>query len=127
MFTTDRAFSSFSVGDVEAARRFYGETLGLDVSENSMGFLTIRLASGAEVLAYEKSKHEASSFTIMNFIVDDLEAAVDDLNSRGIMTKIYPDDVFPSDEKGIVRGDGEGPDIAWFLDPAGNPLAVMEE
>ncbi|MET4781383.1 VOC family protein [Glaciihabitans sp. UYNi722] len=122
MFTADHAFSGFSINDLEAAKKFYGETLGLTVSENSMGFLELRLGSGATVLAYVKDSHEPASFTIMNFPVDDVEAAVDDLNSRGVVTRIYDD--MPGDEKGIMRGNG--PDIAWFKDPAGNVLSVLK-
>ncbi|HAN24875.1 MAG TPA: glyoxalase [Microbacterium ginsengisoli] len=123
MFTTEGAFSGFSVDDVEAARVFYGDTLGLDVEVNVMGFLDITLPSGGRVLAYSKPNHEPASFTIMNFPVDDVDAAVDDLSARGVETKIYPDDQVPSDAKGIVRG--WGPDIAWFRGPAGNVLAVL--
>ncbi|GAA0999613.1 VOC family protein [Subtercola frigoramans] len=126
MFTAAHAFSGFSVTDVAAAHTFYGETLGLDVSLNSMGFLELNLASGAKVLAYGKPNHSPASFTILNFPVDDIDSAVDDLISRGVETKIYSDDEFPTDSKGIARGNGYGPDIAWFRDPAGNVLAVMQ-
>jgi catechol 2,3-dioxygenase-like lactoylglutathione lyase family enzyme len=125
MFTTDGAFSGFSVDDIDAARAFYRDTLGLDVRDNEMGFLEITLASGSSILIYSKPNHEPASFTILNFPVSDVDAAVDDLNARGVVTKIYDDDDFPSDEKGIVRGDGRGPDIAWFRDPAGNVLSVL--
>ena len=125
-FTADGAFSGFSVDDIDAARAFYADTLGLDVETNAMGFLEIRLASGGGILAYAKPNHEPASFTILNFPVDDIDAAVDDLRQRGVETKIYPDEVFASDERGIVRGEGQGPDIAWFRDPAGNVLAVMQ-
>jgi len=125
MFTPDRAFSGFSVDDTEAARRFYGDVLGLEVGLNEMGFLEIGLGSGARVLAYEKPNHEPASFTILNFPVADVEAAVDDLNSRGVVTKIYTDPDFGTDERGILRGGG-GPDIAWFTDPAGNVLSVLK-
>lgn len=127
MFTTDRAFPGFSVDDIDAARRFYGETLGLTVSDNPMGFLEIHLPAGDRILVYDKPNHEPASFTILNFPVGDLEAAVDDLNARGVDTKIYADDEFPTDHRGILRGNGQGPDIAWFRDPAGNVLAVMQD
>jgi len=123
MFTGDNAFSGFSVDDLEAAKEFYGTTLGLDVSVNEMGFLTIHLKSGATILAYTKPNHEPASFTILNFEVDDVEAAVDDLNARGVVTKIYTDPDFGTDAKGISRG--RGPDICWFTDPAGNVLSVL--
>ena len=125
MFTSSGAFSGFSVDDIEAARRFYGETLGMRVSINDMGFLNLHLESGATVLVYSKPNHEPASFTILNFTVDDVEAAVDDLNARGVKTDIYPGDTLPVDSKGIMRGNG--PDIAWFLDPAGNVLSVLSE
>ncbi|MET0673770.1 MAG: VOC family protein [Microbacterium pygmaeum] len=124
-FQTDGAFSGFAVNDIDAARTFYGETLGLDVRDNEMGFLNLTLASGGSILIYSKPNHEPASYTILNFPVDDVDAAVEELNSRGVNTKIYADDDFPSDSKGIVRGDGRGPDIAWFRDPAGNVLAVL--
>jgi len=124
-FTVEGAFSGFSVDDIDAAREFYGTTLGLDVGINSMGFLDLRLPSGASILVYSKPNHEPASFTILNFPVADIDAAVNDLNARGVNTKIYSDAEFPSDERGIVRGGAQGPDIAWFRDPAGNVLAVM--
>lgn len=124
MFTTNKAFSGFSIDNVEAARKFYGETLGLTVSDDAMGFLTLHLDSGATILAYVKQNHTPASFTILNFTVDDVEDAVDDLNSRGVQTKIYDDSELPSDGKGIMRG--HGPDIAWFKDPAGNVLSVLK-
>lgn len=123
MFTGDGAFSGFSINDLAAAKEFYGERLGLAVKENSMGFLELKLKSGARVLAYVKPNHEPASFTIMNFPVDDVESAVDDLNARGVITKIYTDPDFGTDAKGIVRG--QGPDIAWFKDPAGNVISVL--
>ncbi|MBN6191126.1 VOC family protein [Aneurinibacillus sp. BA2021] len=125
-FTVHDAFSGFSVDDLDAAQRFYGETLGLEVARNAMGFLELRLASGGSILVYDKPNHEPASFTILNFPVADVDAAVDELRAKGVETKIYPDHVFPSDDRGIVRGDGRGPDIAWFRDPAGNVLAVMQ-
>lgn len=125
MFTAAHAFSGFSVSDITAAKQFYGETLGLAVSVNSMGFLELHLDSGATILVYAKPTHEPASFTILNFPVDDIDSAVDDLLSRGVVTKIYSDEEFPTDPKGIARGNGYGPDIAWFRDPAGNVLAVL--
>ncbi len=124
MFTSEGAFSGFSINDLAAAKEFYGEKLGLTIEENSMGFLELSLASGARVLAYVKPNHEPASFTIMNFEVDDVEAAVDDLNARGVVTKIYSDPDFGTDAKGIAHG--QGPEIAWFKDPAGNVLSVLK-
>ena len=125
-FTVDNAFSGFSVDDIDAAKDFYGTTLGLDVEVNAMGFLDLKLPSGASILVYAKPNHTPASFTILNFPVADVDAAVDELIVRGVQTKIYGDDEFPSDARGIVRGNGQGPDIAWFRDPAGNVLAVMQ-
>ncbi|WP_149084226.1 MULTISPECIES: VOC family protein [Microbacterium] len=125
-FTAENAFSGFSVDDIDAAKEFYGTTLGLDVEVNAMGFLELRLPRGGSILVYAKPNHTPASFTILNFPVADVDAAVDELNERGVQTKIYGDDEFPSDSRGIVRGNGQGPDIAWFRDPAGNVLAVMQ-
>ncbi|WP_336501303.1 VOC family protein [Microbacterium paraoxydans] len=125
-FTAENAFSGFSVDDIDAAREFYGTTLGLDVEVNVMGFLDLRLPRGGSILVYAKPNHTPASFTILNFPVADVDAAVEELNERGVQTKIYGDDEFPSDFRGIVRGNGQGPDIAWFRDPAGNVLAVMQ-
>jgi catechol 2,3-dioxygenase-like lactoylglutathione lyase family enzyme len=124
-FITEDAFGGFSVDDIDAARTFYSETLGLDVRGNDMGFLELHLGSGASILVYSKPNHEPASFTILNFPVDDIDAAVGELNAKGVTTKIYTDDEFPSEPTGIVRGAGQGPDIAWFRDPAGNVLAVL--
>ena len=125
MFSPTRAFSGFSVSDIAAAKKFYGETLGLEVVENEMGILELHLGSGATVIVYGKPNHVPATFTILNFDVDDVEDAVDDLNSRGVSTKIYDDSEFPTDAKGIARG--RGPDIAWFKDPAGNVLSVLKD
>jgi catechol 2,3-dioxygenase-like lactoylglutathione lyase family enzyme len=125
-FTADNAFSGFSVDDIDAAEEFYGGTLGLDVERNAMGFLDVHLPRGGSILVYSKPNHTPASFTILNFPVADVDAAVDELIARGVQTKIYSDEEFPSDERGIVRGNGRGPDIAWFRDPAGNVLAVMQ-
>lgn len=125
-FQTTHAFSGFSVDDIDSARVFYGETLGLDVSTNAMGFLNIHLPQGGSIFVYAKPSHSPASFTILNFPVDDVAAAVEDLNARGVVTKIYTDPSFGTDEKGIARGGpGRGPDIAWFTDPAGNVLSVL--
>ena len=124
MLSKSAAFSGFAVNDIDAARAFYADTLGLAVELNDMGILDIGLGSGAHVIAYPKPDHEPAGFTILNFPVDDVEAAVDELNSRGVVTKIYDDPEFGGDEKGISRG--SGPDIAWFRDPAGNVLSVLK-
>jgi predicted enzyme related to lactoylglutathione lyase len=123
-FAPGRAFSGFSVSDTEAAKQFYAGTLGLDVSENSMGILELALPGGGNVIMYPKQDHEPATFTVLNFAVADVEAAVDELNSRGVQTRIYDDPDLPTDGKGIMRG--HGPDIAWFKDPAGNVLSVIQ-
>ncbi|MFN3949235.1 VOC family protein [Microbacterium sp.] len=126
MFHPDGAYSGFAVDDLEAAHRFYADTLGLRVEVLAgSGFLTLHPRSGGRVLVYGKPHHEPASFTVLNFPVADVEAAVDDLRSRGVETKIYADADFPTDSRGIMREGG--PLIAWFRDPAGNVLAVLEE
>lgn len=123
MLTSTKAFSGFAVPDVDAARHFYGDTLGLEVSEDD-GMLTLHLAGGQGVLVYPKPDHTPASFTILNFAVDDIEAAVAELAGRGVQFERYDD--FDHDERGIVRAEG-GPPIAWFTDPAGNILAVLQD
>jgi catechol 2,3-dioxygenase-like lactoylglutathione lyase family enzyme len=124
MLENSAAFSGFAVDDIDAARAFYGDTLGLSVALNDMGILEITLGSGAHVIAYPKPDHEPAGFTILNFPVADVEAAVDELNAKGVVTKIY-DGEYGGDAKGISRG--YGPEIAWFRDPAGNVLSVLSE
>jgi catechol 2,3-dioxygenase-like lactoylglutathione lyase family enzyme len=121
MFTETKAFSGFAVPDVERARAFYGDTLGLRTSEEH-GLLFLHLAGDRDVLVYPKPDHEPANFTILNFPVDDVDAAVDELTSRGVTFERY--DGMDQDEKGIMRG--QGPDIAWFRDPAGNILSVLK-
>ena len=124
-FTPAHAFSGFSVNDTAAAKQFYGGTLGLEVAEGPMGTLELSLPGGAKVMMYPKPDHQPATFTILNFAVEDVEAAVDQLNGRGVQTKIYNDPDLPTDDKGIMRGNG--PDIAWFKDPAGNVLSVLKQ
>jgi catechol 2,3-dioxygenase-like lactoylglutathione lyase family enzyme len=123
MFKDIKAFSSFSVDDLQRAKEFYGRTLGLEVSQ-SHRLLQLHLAGGSTVLIYPKNDHTPATFTILNFPVGDIEQAVDDLRSRGVRFEIYDGDL-KTDEKGIFRG--EGPNIAWFKDPAGNILSVLED
>ncbi|MGH9013404.1 MAG: VOC family protein [Acidimicrobiia bacterium] len=123
MFGTTRAFSGFSVDDVRAAKEFYSGTLGLKVSEEH-GLLTLHIAGDRDILVYPKSDHAPASFTILNFPVDDIDRAVDELTERGVRLERY--DGFEQDEKGIQRGEG-GPPIAWLTDPAGNVLSVLQE
>lgn len=114
--------------DLDAAKAFYGETLGLTVSEGGMGTLRITLPGGLQVFLYSKPDHQPASYTMLNFVVDDVDAAVDQLNELGVVTKIYEnsdvDGDVGTDAKGIMRG--HGPDIAWFKDPAGNVLSVLK-
>jgi catechol 2,3-dioxygenase-like lactoylglutathione lyase family enzyme len=124
MFKDTKAFSGFAVDDLEAAREFYGETLGLTIS-TEMGLLSLQLAGGERpTLVYPKPDFEPATYTILNFPVADIDEAVDGLIERGVAFEIY--DGFGQDEKGISRGDDRGPSIAWFRDPAGNILAVLE-
>jgi catechol 2,3-dioxygenase-like lactoylglutathione lyase family enzyme len=124
MFSNTKAFSGFAVDDLEKAREFYSETLGLRVSSGSEGMplLNLELAGGTNVLIYGKPDHEPATFTILNFPVDDIDEAVDELSARGVRFERY--DGMDQDEKGISRG--MGPNIAWFRDPAGNVLSVLE-
>ncbi|MGI5151066.1 VOC family protein [Plantactinospora sp. CA-294935] len=122
MFRDTEAFSGFAVDDVAKAKEFYGETLGLRVSEE-YGLLRLHLAGGRDVLVYPKPGHTPASFTILNFPVDDIDRAVDELIARGVRFERY--EGIEADEKGIARGNG--PDIAWFTDPAGNVLSVLQE
>lgn len=124
MFGTTKAFSGFSVDNIAAAKGFYSDTLGLRVSEEH-GLLTLHIAGGRDVLVYPKSDHAPATFTILNFPVDDIEQAVDDLSARGVRFERYPQLEDEMDEKGIFRGGG--PLIAWFTDPAGNVLSVLQE
>ncbi len=120
MFATSKAFSGFAVPDIDAARTFYAETLGLDVSEEH-GMLTLHLAGDRPTLVYPKDDHEPAGFTLLNFPVEDIDAAVDALAARGVELLRFPG--APQDEKGVMRGNG--PDIAWFADPAGNVHSVI--
>lgn len=121
MFGTSPAFSGFSVGDIPAAQAFYSGVLGLEVSEEH-GMLQLHLAGGNPVLVYPRPDHTPATFTILNFPVADIGAAVDELTRRGVRLERY--DGMNQDARGIMRG--QGPDIAWFTDPAGNVLSVIQ-
>ena len=125
MLADSPAYSGFSVDDLEAARRFYAETLGLRVSDvpEMGGLMRLHLGSGADVLVYAKSDHTPATFTVLNFPVPDVEGAVEELGSRGVRFEHYDDP--PTDEKGIMRAGG--PLIAWFTDPAGNVFSVIQQ
>ncbi|MFE7775023.1 VOC family protein [Streptomyces sp. NPDC057445] len=122
MLGESKAFSGFSADDIAKAKQFYGGTLGLRVSEEH-GLLILHLAGAARVLVYPKDDHTPAAFTVLNFPVDDIDEAVDGLAARGVTFERY--EGLGQDEKGIARG--EGPDIAWFKDPAGNILSVLKE
>ena len=121
MLGESKAFSGFAVGDIEAARKFYADTLGLKVTEEN-GMLTLHLAGERPTLVYPKEDHEPATYTILNFPVDDIDAAVDALMEKGVAFELY--EGAPQDEKGIVRE--YGPPIAWFRDPSGNVLSVIK-
>jgi len=123
MFKDTKAFSGFAVDDLDKAREFYGSVLGLDVSMEEMGLLTLHLAGDRPTLVYPKPDFEPATYTILNFPVDDIDAAVDELIERGVAFELY--DGFGQDERGVSRNEG-GPPIAWFRDPAGNILSVLE-
>jgi predicted enzyme related to lactoylglutathione lyase len=122
------AFSSFSVDDIGEAMEFYGKTLGVEVSDNEEGGLELSFDDGSSVFVYPKDDHDPATFTVLNFQVDDIEDAVDELIDQGITFEQY-DGEMQTDEKGIFLGkeNGKGPNIAWFKDPAGNFLSVIED
>jgi catechol 2,3-dioxygenase-like lactoylglutathione lyase family enzyme len=123
MFRNTKAFSGFAVSDLEAAKSFYSDTLGIEVSEEN-GMLTLHLAGDRNTLVYPKPDHVPATYTILNFPVDDIEATVDELTARGVRFERYEGTPVETDAKGIFRGGG--PLIAWFTDPAGNTLSVLE-
>lgn len=128
MLRDSHAFSGFSATNLEAAKEFYGNTLGLDAELTDMG-LQITTNGNNPIFVYQKDNHEPASFTILNFPVEDIDKAVDELSARGVQFERYEGFPFEQDEKGIARGKaaGMGPDIAWFKDPAGNTLAVLQD
>jgi catechol 2,3-dioxygenase-like lactoylglutathione lyase family enzyme len=121
MFKPKGAFSGFSVNDLEKARKFYADTLGLQVETEGIG-LRLHLPGAGTAFAYPKNDHQPATFTILNFVIDNIDEAVDDLKSRGVSFARYQG--APQDERGIMRK--HGPPIAWFKDPAGNVLSVIE-
>jgi predicted enzyme related to lactoylglutathione lyase len=123
MLKDSHAFSGFSSNDISAARAFYGDTLGLDVTED-MGMLNLRFAGGGRGIIYPKPNHEPATFTVLNFPVHDIEAAVDRLAAAGVAFERY--EGMEQDKRGIAR-DPQGPAIAWFKDPAGNILSVLQQ
>ncbi len=124
MFNTKAIFSGFSVDDLQKAKAFYQDTLGLQIKDNPMGLLEIHIEGSNAILVYPKpNNHTPATFTILNFPVEDIETAVEELTRRGVIMEHY--EGFNMDEKGISRSD-DGPNIAWFKDPAGNILSVLE-
>ncbi len=124
MLKDSRAFSGYSVDDLDAARAFYADVLGLDVEpSDEMPIARVRFGGDRHVIIYAKPDHQPATFTVLNFPVEDIDAAVDELAARGVVFERY--DGFGQDAKGVMRG--QGPDIAWFKDPAGNVLSVLEE
>jgi catechol 2,3-dioxygenase-like lactoylglutathione lyase family enzyme len=124
MFKDTKAFSGFAVNDAQKAKEFYGQTLGLEVSE-AYGLLRLHIAGGTTILVYPKENHIPATFTILNFPVANIEQTVDELARRGVRFESYNEGDLVTDEKGIFLGGG--PKIAWFRDPAGNILSVLEE
>ncbi|HJU80467.1 MAG TPA: VOC family protein [Acidimicrobiia bacterium] len=124
MFANTKAFSGFAVPNLKEAEKFYGDTLGIDISKGEMGDLVLNLTGGRDTFIYEKPDFEPATYTILNFVVDDVDQAVDQLSQKGVKFERY--EGFDQDEKGIARGD-QGPAIAWFKDPAGNILSVLED
>lgn len=125
MFKETHAFSGFSVNNIEAAKKFYGQTLGLELQDGPMG-LQLKIAGGNPIFVYQKDDHAPATFTILNFPVDNIDEAVDKLASKGVAFEQYEN---MTDDRGIARGiaANRGPDIAWFKDPAGNTLSVLQE
>lgn len=129
MFKNSKAFSGFSVDNIRKAKEFYSQTLELDVSEEEMDTLGLHIADCGVVMIYPKPNHTPATFTILNFPVNDIDMAVDKLSGKGVKFEQYENADFKTDEKGIYRGaeKNQGPNIAWFKDPAGNILSVIEQ
>ncbi len=127
MLKESKAFSGFSVNNITEAKNFYEQVLGLEVTEvpEMQGILNLQITSGGHILIYPKPNHTPATFTILNFPVSNIEEAVEELNKRGVRFEIYKEENLKTDEKGIFRGGG--PKIAWFKDPAGNILSVLEQ
>ena len=125
MFKFKNAFSGFAVNDIQKAKEFYEKTLGVNVSEEEMGLLSLKLSDNTTVMIYPKPDHTPATFTILNFAVDDIDTAVDELVKSGVKFEHYNEKDLKTDDKGIMRGNG--PDIAWFKDPSGNILSILKE
>ncbi len=129
MFKGSKAFTSFSVNDIIKAKDFYGKTLGLDIDEvkEMKGLLNLKIAGGNKIMIYHRPNHTPASYTVLNFLVNKIDKTVDELTNKGIKLERYKE--LDQDEKGILRGKSmnQGPNIAWFTDPAGNIISVIEE
>jgi len=125
MFKNSKAFSGFSTNDIPKAKDFYSKVLGLEVTEEMEGILALHIAGSSNVIIYPKPNHSPATFTVLNFPVDNIDQTVDELTKRGVKMEIYDEGDLKTDSKGIMRG--EGPTIAWFKDPAGNILSVLED
>ena len=125
MLKHTNTFSSFSVDNLDKAKEFYGKTLGLEVKDTPMGAIELNAGNGSKVMVYPKPNHAPATFTVLNFMVDDVEKTVDELSKNGVAFEHYDFPNMKTDEKGIMRG--QGPNIAWFADPAGNIISVIEE
>ena len=126
MLKDSHAFAGFSVDDIDKARGFYKDVLGLTVTNDEMGIIDIGLGGGNHVIAYPKPNHEPATYTVLNFPVADIEKTVDELTTKGVSFEQYDMPEIKTDAKGIARGE-YGPPIAWFKDPAGNILSVLED
>ena len=118
-----------AVKDLAEAKQFYGETLGLNVTDNPMGLIELQIEGSNNIIIYSKPNHTPATFTILNFPVNNIDEAVEELKNSGVEFERYDEEFMKTDEKGIARGikEGQGPDIAWFKDPAGNFLSVLQE
>lgn len=125
MLQNSKAFSSFSVDDLQKAKDFYQGILGIEVKDNPMGLIELVISGSTNVLLYPKPNHVPATFTVLNFPVDNIDQTVDELIEKGVQFEIYNQDTIKTDEKGISRGNG-GPNIAWFRDPSGNILSILE-
>ncbi|WP_158799229.1 VOC family protein [Pedobacter sp. L105] len=125
MLQNSSAFSSFSVDDLQKAKDFYQNILGLKVTDNPMGLIELHISGSTPVMIYPKPNHVPATFTVLNFPVDDIDAAAKELTEKGVHFQIYDKENLKTDENGISRGNG-GPNIAWFTDPAGNMLSILE-
>ncbi|MBB2147614.1 VOC family protein [Pedobacter gandavensis] len=125
MFRNSKSFSSFSVDDLEKAKAFYGGVMGLELKDDPMGILELQVAGSSPIVIYPKSNHQPATFTILNFPVQNVADVVDELEKKGVQFEHYNEPDFKTDEKGIFRGGG--PVIAWFKDPAGNILSILEK